>query len=415
MIPNKKTYHHFSHKLFSLLLILLIINSTLSKFPKNNLAGRLLNEVQRKQGSIKNSTLYDTDTAQDKKTNKKNEASENPLTFLLGYYILFLILAIYLACLLRRSQYQYVRDLTSELYKFLYIANNGALFVTFINIVVVYENLGIATIIIGIIIFIAGSIFYFNKCRDKNFVEQCFQSETINKLFALPCLIWKLVCSTLYCCLCESSIIIKTTYIDAFGNKEVREEESCLPYLWNFFFIFFKLIITIFTILAYYIGLVLFCLFWFIAKLIYNKVKGNKANEGNDINMQSSDNNSNNVNQNSSNATSLNNHNIGDHINNNSNQNSPKPDYNNQNIGVDINKDKKTEETEDRMKNTEHNVNDRNNKMPTMSQLESTENLNVNNLNNNGENDIELNVKIQNEKIEVNNINQEGNNCPKEN
>ena len=67
------------------------------------------------------------------------------------------------------------------------------------------------------------------------------------------------------------------------------------------------------------------------------------------------------------------------------------------------------------MKNTEHNVNDRNNKMPTMSQLESTENLNVNNLNNNGENDIELNVKIQNEKIEVNNINQEGNNCPKEN
>ena len=73
MIHNRKTYHHFSHKLFSLLLILLIINSTLSKFP-NNLAGRLLNEVQRKQGSIKNSTLYDTDTEQYKKTNKKKEA-----------------------------------------------------------------------------------------------------------------------------------------------------------------------------------------------------------------------------------------------------------------------------------------------------------------------------------------------------
>ena len=348
--------HHFIYKFYSLLLIFSIINNAISEFPKNNIPNRLLNEVQKKQNSENNSIPYNIE-------NNKNETSKNPLTFLLAYYILFLLLAIYLICLLNKSRYDYVRDLTAQLYKFLYIANNGALFVTLINIVVVYENLGIGSIIIGIIIFIMGGIYYFKKLKEPKFIEECFQSETITKLFNLPCLILKLVCSTLCCCLCESSIIIEKTYIDAFGNKEVREEESCLPYIWNFFFISFKMFITIFTIIAYYIGLVLYCLFWFIAKLIYNKVNENKA--------QSFDINSNNQ---SISNTNVNNPNLKDDIITNSNKNISKPDLNNHNIEADVNKYNKIDDRT--KKKLESNKDYRNNESQTMDQYQNNENLN---------------------------------------
>ena len=386
MCNKKQTHHYLIYKFFSLLLIFLIINNILSEFPKKNLnlSKRLLNEVQKKQNSINdttssNTTLFNT-TIQPKKS-----SGEGPLTFLLAFYILFLFLAIYLRYIIKKSKYEQVNKLLSDFYKFLYIANNGALFVTLINIVVVYENLGIASIIIGIIIFILGGAYYFRKFKSKpELVEECFRRETLNKLLGIPRMILKLVCSTLYCCLCESSLIIRETYIDAFGNKEVRESESCLPYIWNYFFIFFKMVITIFTIIAYYIGLALFCLFWFIAKLIYNKYFKKKQ------------------------VHIIDNPNPGNNNNNNNPQNELSPNSNPDNNHISINNNQEL--------NSECRINkpveDGNNEMPTMDPIQTTENLRENSINNNGEK--ELDVKINNEIIQTHNINQEGKNYPNE-
>ena len=62
MCNKKQTHHYLIYIFLSLLLIFLIINNILSEFPKKNLnlSKRLLNEVQKKQNSINNTTSSDT-------------------------------------------------------------------------------------------------------------------------------------------------------------------------------------------------------------------------------------------------------------------------------------------------------------------------------------------------------------------
>ena len=166
----------------TLILTLLFIDMILIEFsPIKKIIKRNLNETDQNDTS-NNNTNYGSDTV------------KSPFFYLTGYYLIFFLMGLYIICLMKRSSHEEIRENTSEVWKFLYMANNGALLVSLICFSTVYELMGFAPITLGLIIFIIGSSCYLCKLiGNSNYIEEFFNKETLHSLFVLPSYILKLV------------------------------------------------------------------------------------------------------------------------------------------------------------------------------------------------------------------------------
>lgn len=210
-----------------------------------------------------------------KKTDSKNSSIEKePGTYLLSFLILFLFMAIYMICQMKK--YEETKNRQYDVYRFIWYANNGALIGAGIEFIFV-KNVYIASsvVIVGVIIFIIGAIYFINKYSKNCDKEAYFNNAYLKEIFGLPCFIWALVSLTDPCCRCDT--YTETTYAD--GHKE---DNYCCVACFNCFMLLFKRLIVIMTFLSFYIFAVLFALFWYIAKVTCcSKTKNNTDNNNN--------------------------------------------------------------------------------------------------------------------------------------
>ena len=95
--------------------------------------------------------------------------SDNPFIYLTGYYLIFVLMSAYMLCFVNRSHTspEKKEQIKSEIYKFLFIANNGSLLVSIIYLTEVYRASGFAPFTIGLLILIIGSLCYLKNLSDR--------------------------------------------------------------------------------------------------------------------------------------------------------------------------------------------------------------------------------------------------------
>ena len=256
--------------------------------------------------NIKRFLEYDYYDPNNEYSNSKNEttnnsasASEDPGTYLLGWFFIFFFMGLYMICSMKK--YPQIKDKTDYVWKFMFFANNGILVASSVNIFNI-KNMIIdsSPFALSTIVFIIGCIYYIKKYCETcsiRFAELYFQWDKISELNKMPCFIWSLVALTDPCC--RSDTYTVTVYED--GHTESNE---CCVRMWNCFIFVIKRMAVIFTFLSFYIFLVFFIIFWLIAKGIFililnSKIKNANNNNPNpevpnDVNIQG--NNINNIN-----------------------------------------------------------------------------------------------------------------------
>ena len=311
--------------IFLLFLSFLFINIILFElFPKehNEKYGRILqtNSTYESTSNLTfinklNDTFSDklTETFTDKetetsfnviKTNTKDKdkdisAIDNFYYYLLGYYIIFVMMCIYLVTIINRSGISNEKkdEIKSDILMFLFFANNGSLIVSIICVSTVFRIMGFAPFGIGLVILIIGIIYYIIKYKGKC-IEEFFSHNEVKYLSKLPCTIIELIRkNTFECCRCEYyDIITITKYSDGTKEKSYCCTSICC-FFWNVTCFLIKILTTIFMVIVYYLFFVLFLLIRIIVLGIHSKCNKNTASI-NDINVNKMqyDDNSGNVN-----------------------------------------------------------------------------------------------------------------------
>ena len=174
-------------------------------------------------------------------------------------------------------------SIKSDIYKFLFIANNGSLLVSIIYLAEVYRASGFAPFTIGLLILIIGSLCYLKNLSD-GCLAQFFHPDKIKYLCNIPCTIIKLVKVSYECCRCEYYDIVTIT---EYSDGTVVKETCCISIIcliWNIFCLMIKIVSTFFTVISYYIFLGFFWVFWKIFQFIYLKHLAEEKNEKNKVN-----------------------------------------------------------------------------------------------------------------------------------
>ena len=275
MYFNIKNKNKFFYKILIHLFLLVVV---ISKISSKNLAKRFLlanntdinNKSYHKETSRMNSyeryQYINNEEINYNKTKNSTRTSyhEDPGSYLLAWFVIFLAIGGYMICEMKK--YQATRDRTGDVWKFIYMANNGTLLASGINIFDIKNILvDSSPFTIGAIIFIIGSICYikdFIRRCDKNYVYYYFSYDTLLEWFRLPCFIISLIDLTDPCCRSNSYTVV--TYTD--GHTE---SDYCCHVMWNCFIKIMKRLALFFTVLSFYFFLVFFCIFWFAGKLIY--------------------------------------------------------------------------------------------------------------------------------------------------
>ena len=190
-------------------------------------------------------------------------------------YCLFLILSLYIGCELKKlSQSDQV---FYNVLKFIYMANNGYLFVSLIDNVMKASGISIATLGISIVICVIGTLIYlikFCKAIFSNFFEQYFSFDMLKSWFSLPCeYVWRFMALTDPCCRIDHYTI--TTYSDG-----TQTNDKCLVDCCNTVTFLTKRLSLILSIIVYFIFLLMLSVVWFIIKMIYQLVKNCECNCG---------------------------------------------------------------------------------------------------------------------------------------
>lgn len=283
-----------------LFLSFLFINSNIVELShikkKNQIFNRKLQMEQKNETLSNNEDNYTTNVdffTQNISSNNRNEIDRNkkdseefnPFHYLLGYYLIFIMMSIYIIIIVNRSKInkEYEKKIKSDLLKFLYFSNNGCLIISIIFLSAVYRNSGFAPFGIGITILIIGTIYYCIKLKN-NWLEIFSDNNNIEQLCKVPCTILKIVKVTFECCRCEYYDIETTTvYSDGTVEKSVCCTSICC-FLWNLTCFILKIITTIIMTIAYYFFLLIFVLFWLGVRAIYFKCKEN-SNENKDVSV----------------------------------------------------------------------------------------------------------------------------------
>ena len=133
------------------------------------------------------------------------------------------------------------------------------------------------------IVFLIGCFYYICKfCKECSYqkAHEYFDGSKISELNKIPCFVWSLVGLTDPCCRSESYTV--TVYSD--GSTE---STYCCHCMWNMFIYIIKRLAVIFTFVSFYIFLVFYILFWFIAKGIFYLILHCQKESGDNSEKQS--------------------------------------------------------------------------------------------------------------------------------
>lgn len=145
------------------------------------------------------------------------------------------------------------------------------------GLTIIIDRYGIGVIIFTVIVCIVGILIYTYKMKDQRCIDIGFKEGTISYMYLIPCFIIDLVRYTIYCCKCNY-VVTTTIYEDMYGHRW-EENNYCLVFVacyWNIMTILMKIIITFYTIIFYYVFLLIFSLVSVIAKANYNSCHKNE-------------------------------------------------------------------------------------------------------------------------------------------
>ena len=248
------------------------LNQTYENLPKESFS---------EEANSNENLSEETDSTYNNKKDKDKDknALDNFYLYLISYYIIFIMMSIYIICIVDsvlNENEELLKEITKQdFYMFLYFSNNGSLLISIIFLSAVYKTSGLAPFVIGLAILIIGTIYYIYKLK-KNCVKIFFDEKTIKYLVKLPYFIILLVPLTFSCCRCNYSGDCCTKIIFFF---------------WNATMFLLKIITTLIMVLIYYIFLVLFILIKLVVQFIYKLCKGNDEQSNNPSENVSSNNN----------------------------------------------------------------------------------------------------------------------------
>ena len=263
-------------------------------------------------GGTSDGNYYKNNTDSEDKDEKKSDDDFNPFYYLFGFYMIFIMMSIYMVCILSRSNIrpEYEKEIKKNLFLFLYFANNGSLFVSLIFLSSVFKASGFLPFGIGLVVLGVGTYYYISKMKAncKEILSDDNNNTKVKNLIKIPCTIIDIIIYTYECCRCEYYNIKTTTYYTD-GTKETTYCcSSILCLFWNIYWLAVKVVTTFFMIIAYYIFFGIFLIFWLLAKLIYFKLikksgqeeksqENDKKSHDTNINEQMNNNNFQGINQ----------------------------------------------------------------------------------------------------------------------
>ena len=233
---------------------------------------------------------------------------EDPGSYLLVWFFIFFFMGLYIVCNMGKYK-EIIANRKDDVWKFMFFANNGIFVASGVNIFNI-KNLIIDSSPFGLsaLVCLIGCAYYIYKyCQICNMkmASQYFDCDKLSELFNIPCFIFSLVGLTDPCCRSESYSV--TTYTD--GHTE---STYCCHCMWNCIIYVIKRFAVFFSIISYYIFLIFYLYFWFIAKLIFMCIYDTtgQTTVNDDINKNNkNNNNNNNYNNNSNNNNNDNNNN----------------------------------------------------------------------------------------------------------
>ena len=254
----------FKFKLINIFLIFssLIITSSANKNPRRFL--QFVNNLEPHATDFNNTNYNNTLNETEKEKDIIDIISEDPGSYLLGWFIIFFFMGLYIACSMKN--YPEIRNRADDVYKFMFFANNGILVAASVNVFDI-KNLIIdsSPFASSALVFIIGCIYYISKycqtCSIK-FAAKYFSCDYLGELYKLPCFIWSLKFLANDCL--RSNTITVIYYTD--GSSE---SDACCHYIWNCFIFIIKILAVIFSIVSFYIFLLFYLIFWLIAKCIF--------------------------------------------------------------------------------------------------------------------------------------------------
>ena len=211
VLTNKNTQNitSFYFVIYSIITLLfltfLLTNTIIIDFSSKNQAKQKIYNRRKLQIEINQTETnldYNETILNGNLSNETNMTSEDTgyidtkssFFYLTGYYIVFVLMSIYMISIINRSPIsQDIKEsIKADIWRFLFIANNGSLLVSIIFLSEVYSISGFAPFGLGLTILIIGTIYYLRKINDEC-LAQFFAENKMELLCKIPCLIIKIV------------------------------------------------------------------------------------------------------------------------------------------------------------------------------------------------------------------------------
>ena len=207
-----------------------------------------------------------------------------------GTLFIFILLSLYLICTVRRIVEKEQDEFSPQVYKFIYLTNNGYIVVSLGLYFIVgneKEPYFLYLFAIEAWIFLIGTSCYISKkCRYlcPNPGEECFSCDLLSELLSLPCQVWRLLPLTDDCCRCDK--ITVTVHSDGSTTSD-EKFVVCFNVTCKLLKMFAMLIATI-VYFIFYLILFVFISFCIMIKCIFkrnqNSGNANGVNPTNNVN-----------------------------------------------------------------------------------------------------------------------------------
>ena len=205
--------------------------------------------------------------------NKEDDSIDPIAIVIVVLYFFFLVLSLYIGCKL--SELSKSDEVYYNVLKYIYMANNGYLFLSLIDNVIKLSGVSAITLgVSGVICFIGTLIYLIKFCKVifSNFFEHYFGMDMLTSWYRLPCdYIWNFISLTDPCCYSDTYTV--TVYSDG-----TVSDNKCLVQSCNTFCFCVKRLSLIISTLVFYMFLIMLTVLWGIIKLFYQLFKNVDCN-----------------------------------------------------------------------------------------------------------------------------------------
>ena len=221
-------------------------------------------ELKSKSKKYRNLTSYNNDPYQTKEKEKANENDIVLSIIIITAYFVYMLMSLYMICMMKVIS-EKSESYQIDVYKFIYMSNNGFLFISLIDTVISGTGLAIACLGICLFICITGTIIYIVKfIHDiaKGFINVYMKFEIIGLWICLPFeSVWPFLALTDPCCYQDTYTV--TVYSDGTTTSDLH----CVL-CWNRVVYGFKRFAMLVATILYYMFLLMLFLVWLFIKLI---------------------------------------------------------------------------------------------------------------------------------------------------